>query len=254
MKFSKVLILCAVFLLASAMAIAAEIQPAEKAVQDKIKNSLSILLPGISPDSINQTPLNGIYEVVFGPRLVYMTADGKYLLQGNIVDLETRANLTEPRLQQLKAIAMEKVGTDNMIIFSPPAGTPVKHRVNIFTDIDCGYCRKLHREMSDYNNAGIEIRYLFYPRAGKGSESYVKAIQVWCSDDRHEAMNTAKAGKSLQSKTDCANPVDRHMELGGLLGVTGTPAMVLSDGKMLPGYVPADRLIKVLDAYELEKN
>ena len=253
MKFSKVLFLCAVFLLAPAATVASDIQPADKSVQEKIKNSLSILLPGIAPDSINKTPLTGIYEVAFGPRLVYITADGKYLLQGNIVDLETRANLTEPRLQQLKANAMQKVGMDNMVIFSPPAGTKVKHTVNIFTDIDCGYCRKLHREMADYNNAGIEIRYLFYPRAGKGSESYIKAVQVWCADDRHDAMNMAKAGKTLQTKTDCANPVDEHLELGALVGVTGTPAMVLSDGKMLPGYVPADRLIKALDAHELQK-
>jgi thiol:disulfide interchange protein DsbC len=108
--------------------------------------------------------------------------------------------------------------------------------------------------MADYNKAGIEIRYLFYPRAGKGSESYNKAVKVWCASDRHAAMNTAKAGKSVDSTTDCVNPVDDHMLLGSLVGVTGTPAMVLSNGKLVPGYVPADRLIKVLDAHQASSN
>lgn len=223
-------------------------EQASKEIQDKIKNSLSVLLPGVTPDSVSSTPVPGIYEIVFGPRLVYMSADGKYLIQGKITDLETREDLTEPRLMEAKIDAIKKVGEENMIVYSPPKGVKTKHQVNVFTDIDCGYCRKLHSEMEQYNKVGIEIRYMFYPRAGKDSQSYKKAVSVWCSKDRHEAMNLAKSGKDIEMNTDCENPVDDHMRLGSLIGVSGTPALVLSDGKLVPGYVPADRLIQVLDA------
>jgi len=223
-------------------------EPADAEVQERIKNSLAVLLPGIEPDSIESTPMKDLYQVIFGPRLVYISADGKFLLQGSIIDLETREDLTEPRLMTAKIEALDKIGEDNMIVYSPAKGTASKYHVSIFTDIDCGYCRKLHSEMADYNKAGIEIRYLFYPRAGMGSESYRKAEQVWCSDDRHAAMDLAKAGKKLDSNVGCKNPVEEHMTLGSLIGISGTPAMVLSDGKLIPGYVPADRLVKLLDA------
>ena len=253
MKITQSLaILLSVFLLFSMQLAVA--QPADAQAQDKIQKSLAVLLPGVVPDSISKTPLDGIYEIVFGPRLVYMSEDGKYMLQGNIIDLETRENLTEPRLLEAKATAMRNVGEENMVVYSPPKGVAMKHQVNIFTDIDCGYCRKLHSEMADYNKAGIEIRYLFYPRAGVGSESYNKAVKVWCANDRRSAMDTAKAGKEVDSKTDCSNPVADHMMLGSLIGVTGTPAMVLTDGTLVPGYVPADRLVKVLDSRQTEQN
>ncbi len=225
---------------------AAEVENAEAV--ENIKESLRTLLP-MEPDQVTRTPVKGIYEVMYGPRLVYVTEDGRFLLQGNIIDMQTRENLTEPRLKQAKIDAIEAVGTDNMVVYSPSKGTEVKHRVNVFTDIDCGYCRKLHAEMADYNKQGIEIRYLFYPRAGRGTESYKKAVRVWCAKDRHEAMNIAKAGDPVpDSSLDCKNPVDDHMTLGAMVGVSGTPAMVLDDGDLVPGYVPAKRLIKMLDS------
>lgn len=218
-----------------------------EAVQN-IKKSLQLLIP-VEPDQINTTPVKGLYEVMYGPRLVYVTEDGRFLLQGNIIDMQTRENITEPRLMQAKIEAVEAVGVDNMLVFSPPKGTEVKHRVNVFTDIDCGYCRKLHAEMADYNKSGIEIRYLFYPRAGRGTESYKKAVRVWCAEDRLKAMDIAKAGDPVTgSNTACENPVDDHMTLGAMVGVSGTPALVLDDGQLVPGYVPANRLIKMLDA------
>ena len=252
MKIKQFLIMISALYLASINFAVADTAEAE--VQERIKQSLAVLLPGVVPDSISKTPLNGLYEIVFGPRLVYMSGDGKYLVQGSILDLETRENLTEPRLLEAKAAAIKNVGEANMIVYSPPEGVARKHQVNIFTDIDCGYCRKLHSQMADYNKAGIEIRYLFYPRAGVGSESYTKAVQVWCADDRHAAMDAAKAGKPLDSKTDCTNPVEDHMLLGSLIGVTGTPAMVLSDGQLIPGYVPPDRLLSALDSRNADNN
>jgi thiol:disulfide interchange protein DsbC len=238
-------VLATVFMLLAGQALADQAENSQ-AVHN-IRKNLLMLIP-VEPDQINKTPVTGLYEVMYGPRIVYVTEDGRFLVQGNIIDMQTRENITEPRLMKAKIDAVEAVGVDHMLTFSPPEGIAVKHRVNVFTDIDCGYCRKLHAEMADYNKQGIEIRYLFYPRAGRGSESYKKAVRVWCARDRHSAMDIAKAGNPVpDSNIDCENPVDDHMTLGAMVGVSGTPALVLDDGKLVPGYVPANRLIKMLD-------
>lgn len=235
--------LCSLLLAGSAQA-----QEVSQDIQDQIRNSLKILLPGIKPDEIRATPLDNLYEVTFGGRLVYLTADGRYLIQGKMIDLETRTEITEERLSELKMAALAEVGEDQMVIYGPE---DAKDTVTVFTDIDCGYCRKLHSEMARYNEAGIRIRYLFYPRAGIGSESYDKAVSVWCADDRKVAMNQAKAGQEIPART-CENPVDEHYALGQTMRVTGTPALLLEGGEMVPGYVPADKLRKALDARRAE--
>jgi thiol:disulfide interchange protein DsbC len=116
----------------------------------------------------------------------------------------------------------------------------------VFTDIDCGYCRKLHSQIKDYDRQGIQIRYLFYPRAGMDSESARKAEAVWCAKDRHQAMSDAKRGKSVSYRR-CDNPVREHYLLGQAVGVTGTPALVLENGELIPGYIPPNRLRRLLD-------
>ena len=209
----------------------------------KIRASFAEKLPSIKIDSISQTPIAGLYEIAIGPRVIYMSGDGRYLLSGDITDMETGDNLTEPKIAAAKIKAIEEVGEDNMIVFGPK---DAKHEINVFTDIDCGYCRKLHNEMAAYNEEGIRVRYLMYPRAGIGSESYDKAVSVWCADNQTAAMTAAKSGESVASKK-CENPVEQHMMLGQMLGVTGTPSLVLSDGETIPGYVPPKRLIKLLE-------
>lgn len=213
------------------------------AAEQKIRNSLGVLLPGLRPDTIRSTPVDGLYEVTFGTRLVYLTADGRFLLQGKLIDLETREEITEERLAELKLAAMAGVSEDDMVVYGPK---DAKHTISVFTDIDCGFCRKLHSEMDRYAKEGIRIRYLFYPRAGIGSDSYDKAVSVWCADDRHTAMDAAKAGRSVDARK-CENPVDGHYELGQALQIRGTPALVLDDGEVLPGYVPAEKLRRALD-------
>jgi thiol:disulfide interchange protein DsbC len=179
-----------------------------------------------------------------GPEVIYVSSDGKYMLQGRLIDLENREDLTEPRRAAARKEAVAKIGEDNMVIFAPD---DYKHTVTVFTDIDCGYCRKLHREIADYEAEGVRIRYVFFPRAGLGSDSYKKAVAVWCSDDRRKALTDAKAGKDIEAKS-CKNPVKDHMKLGELLGVTGTPSILLETGEMVPGYVPAKRLAALLEA------
>lgn len=231
------LALCALVLAGSALA------EVDQATDERIRNSLQVLLPGLRPDGLRATPVDNLYEVTFGTRVVYVTGDGRYLLQGKLIDLETRTEITEKRLTELKMAAMAQVGEDQMIIYGPD---DADYTVTVFTDIDCGFCRKLHADMDKYNAAGIRIRYLFYPRAGIGSESYDKAVSVWCADDRKAAMNAAKAGQPIAMKT-CENPVAEHHALGQAMRLQGTPALVLEDGEMLPGYVPADKLRRLLD-------
>lgn len=231
-------VLCSLFLAGNAFA-----EQVDKETQDKIRNSLSVLLPGLQADDIRLSPLDNVYEVTFGGRLVYLTGDGRFLIQGKIIDLETRTEITEERLSELKMAALSEIGEEQMVIYGPD---DAKDTVTVFTDIDCGYCRKLHSEMARYNEEGIRIRYLFYPRAGVGSDSYNKAVSVWCADDRKVAMDKAKAGGDVDSKT-CDNPVETHYELGQTMRISGTPALLLEGGELVPGYVPAHKLRKALD-------
>jgi len=210
---------------------------------DAVRKSLVTLLPGITLDSVSESVVPGLYEVVVGPKVVYVSSDGRYLIQGSIIDVHTRTNITETKEAEAKKAAMAQVSEEQMLIFTPEKYT---HTMTVFTDIDCGYCRKLHREIADYNKEGIRVRYLFYPRAGVGSPSYQKAVNVWCATDRHASMTAAKAGEELETR-NCDNPVRDHMQLGEAMGVTGTPAIVLDDGQMLPGYIPAKRMAAFLN-------
>ncbi|MCP4284538.1 MAG: DsbC family protein [Gammaproteobacteria bacterium] len=210
----------------------------------RVRQSLNMLLPGLKFGEITSSPVPGLYEVVIGHKLAYVSEDGRYLMQGTLIDIEMQKNLTEPRVNAIKSKAITGLNEEMMVIFGPEK---VNHNVTVFTDIDCGYCRKLHSEIDQYMEKGIRIRYLFYPRAGVGSNSYKKAVSVWCADDRKSAMTKAKSGKSIENR-DCENPVQSDMELGEQMGVSGTPAMVLDSGKMIPGYIPADRLLAILES------
>jgi len=208
-----------------------------------IEKSFKSIAPDFRIDEVTPSPIAGISEVLVGPQLFYMTNDGKYLFQGSLVEIETRTDISEMRRNSIRLKAVNEMGEDNMIIF--PAGKP-RHTITVFTDIDCGYCRKLHKEIDQFNANGITVRYLMFPRSGVNTPSYYKAVSVWCKKDRNVALTDSKAGKSLPRAT-CDNPVEAHMELGELLGIKGTPAIVLDDGELFPGYVPAVKLARVLD-------
>lgn len=208
-----------------------------------VEAALKQELPSIKPDSITESPVKGLYEVVVGARLFYVSEDGKYLVHGSVMDLKTREDLSDRRLGSIRLKALEKVGLENMIVFKPKIQ---KHFIYVFTDIDCGYCRKLHSQVEDYLREGIEVRYLFFPRAGKDSDSYHKAVTVWCAKDRNAALTRAKNGESFTQKT-CKNPVDEHMALAQAMGANGTPMIVTDKGVIIPGYVPAKELLKELD-------
>jgi len=210
--------------------------------EQKVRAALQQLAPGLPVDSIHKSPAEGLYEVAFGAEVIYVTADGKYLLQGSLIDTATRANLTENARATGRKKILDTLPESEMVVFAPKE---VKHTVTVFTDIDCGYCRKLHDEMDSYHAQGIKIRYVAYPRAGVGSGSYDKAVAVWCAEDQQAAMTRAKAGQPVESK-DCDNPVEKQYQTARALNLSGTPALFLESGELVPGYVSADRLSQML--------
>jgi len=217
---------------------------ADSAVE-KIRTALGKAMPDLKvpKGAIQPSPMSGLYMVVVPPDLFYISADGRFLFDGELIDVNTRANLSEVVRGKMRLSVLDSVKEKDMIIYG---SKKAKHTVTVFTDIDCGYCRKLHSEIGKYNKAGIRVRYMAFPRAGRGSDSYSKAVSVWCADDRAKAMTEAKNGSAIVSKT-CSNPVDMEYKLGSELGVRGTPSIITDKGIMIPGYVPAERLKVILD-------
>ena len=219
------------------------VQAAETlSAEQKIQSALQLTLPNLKVDTVKPSALPGLYEVTFGANIVYVDQSARYLLNGDLFDLQEQQSVTATRAEALRAGLLNQVDEQGMIIY---AGKDPQHTVTVFTDISCGYCRKLHSEIEDYLAAGIRVRYLAYPRAGSGSAAAKTAESVWCADDPNQAMTTAKQGGEVAERT-CDNPIDEHFALGQQFGISGTPALVLSNGKILPGYVPADKLKAVL--------
>ncbi|MGB5260803.1 MAG: thioredoxin fold domain-containing protein [Gammaproteobacteria bacterium] len=216
---------------------------AEQSVDKVVRDSLSRAIPSAAIDQISPSLVNGISEVLVGMNVFYVSNDGKYVFEGKLIDLESRTDLTEQRLGKVRLQTLAGLDEKTMIVF--PAQQP-RHTITVFTDIDCGYCRKLHNEISEYNAQGITVRYLSFPRSGPNTPSFSKAVSVWCAEDRNMALTNAKAGKQLPEK-DCDNPVKQHFDLGMEMGVAGTPAILMDSGALLPGYVPAKRLAQELD-------
>jgi len=207
-----------------------------------VAEGLSKVIPNVKKEDVAKTPIDGLYRVIIGARVLYASADGRYIIQGEMVDLVGRKNMTEEALKVARRLELAKIDEESMIIY--PAKDE-KHTITIFSDIDCGYCRKLHKNISSYTDAGMTVRYLFFPRSGPNTESYFKAISVWCAKDRNKALTDAKLHNKVVTKT-CEHPIDTHMKLAQRFAVTGTPAIIADDGTMIPGFVPAKDLAKAL--------
>ena len=230
----------ALFGVISCVAVAGD---ANSAKEEKVRAAIQSLVPGAAIDSIADSVIPGVVEVQVAGQVAYVTEDGKYLMQGSIYDFNAKKDLTEAARAEVRQVALKDFGQDKRIVFSP---ADPKHTVTVFTDIDCGYCRKLHDQMAEYNAQGIAIEYLFFPRAGVGSASFDKAVDVWCAADRREAMTEAKSGGS-PAKAECPNPVEAEYALGQRIGVNGTPAIYTADGTQIGGYVPPEQMRARLD-------
>lgn len=233
------------FALLSFLTLAAGPAAAEQ-IPAALEEAAAKLIPGIEPDRISASPLPGLYEVFYGPTVIYVSADGRYVVRGDLLDVKEGVNLTEERRKQARLHAIEALSEDSLIVFSPEDGE-VEHRVTVFTDVECPYCQRMHRQIQDYLDRGIEIRYAAFPRAGVPSRAYTTMVSVWCADDPQQAMTNAKAGKRVPPKR-CENPVEAQFELGRRLNIRGTPTLVTEDGTMIPGYLPARELARRMDS------
>lgn len=214
---------------------------------DAVEAKIRALVPNAKTIAVSETPITGVLQVQINSDIVYVTDDGQYLLQGQIMDIDTKANLTDQAMSGIRLSLLTDLKKEEQISFAPEEP---KYELIVFTDIDCGYCRKLHNQMDGYNEQGIAINYMAFPRAGIGSDSYDKFVSVWCSADQQEAMTLAKNGTDpLPQK--CPNPIADQYELGREVGVTGTPALLTSDGTLIPGYMPPEQLRQRLDSLEV---
>lgn len=215
----------------------------DQATIDHLRERLANIIPG-TPDVIVKTPIDGFYEARYGANIIYMSADGRYAMQGNLVDLETRDNLTETSRTVARADLIRQIDEATMLVYAPDGD--VKHTITVFTDVDCPYCQRMHDEIAQLLDEGIKVRYILFPRSEAGSPSYMKSESIWCAEDRKQAFDTAKGGKQIQAES-CDNPIAEHRAIGESLGISGTPAIVLESGDMIPGYRPATELAVILD-------
>lgn len=214
-----------------------------KTVESNIRQQVAVL--GLNVSSVAESPVDGLYQVFTNRGLFFMSADGRYFMEGNIYDLQQQ--------QLVNDVAMRAHINDSLASYQDSVieykAKDEKYVVTVFTDPTCGFCRKLHNEMKDYNNAGITIRYLAFPRGGLSSDTYLQMQHIWCSKNPQKAMDDAKAG----SKTDaamCQNKVKEHYALGQSFGISGTPAMILPNGQLVAGYQPAAKLLEQLTAVQ----
>jgi len=218
---------------------------ADDALIAKLTTRIRSVLPDAKVTSIKPAPVPGLYEVSIGPTILYMTGDGKFAVRGDIFDLESKRNVTDERRMQARVESLKGLGESSPIRFAATGGK-TQHEIYVFTDIDCGYCRKMHKEINQLTSAGVTVNYLAFPRTGLDGESYDKAVAVWCASDRQAALTNAKTGKKVQN-AKCDNPVAQHFRLGEAMGVQGTPAVYSADGEELGGYIPAQELVRILN-------
>jgi len=226
--------------LLSAPAAAQELDELQRSI---IVESVSQVFDDVSISRISATALPGIYEVQLGTEILYVTADGRFALRGDLLDLEQRRNLSEDRRAELRATALRKVPATDLIEFAAPRE---RHRIYVFTDVNCGYCQRMHRDMPELHRRGISVRYLAFPVIGNARVAYRDMEAVWCADDRQEALTRAKAGGRVEPRR-CASPVNRQYELGRSFGIQGTPAIYLENGRGLPGYLTPQQMMQYLE-------
>jgi thiol:disulfide interchange protein DsbC len=216
--------------------------------EEKLRQALLERMPDLVVDSISETVLPGIFELVSESQVYYLSPDGKFMLDGSIIDLENRVNISDQRRGELQLSLISEMPEDQMVVFNNESND-AERWITVFTDSDCGFCQKLHREIDDITDAGIRVRYLLFPRAGMESASFRELQSVWCSDDQQQAMTVAKSGGTVDSAV-CSNPIQSHMELANRVGLRGTPLIYLDDGTKIPGYRPAAELVRMIESSE----
>jgi thiol:disulfide interchange protein DsbC len=224
------LLIATTTLLFAANSLAADADPKLEAVRAKISGMYATL----DPEDVDVSPIEGWYTVQRGSIIAYVSDDGRYLMQGDLIDLDTQVNLSEASRADVRRKLVSTLSDDDAILFSP---AEVKHTVTVFTDVDCTYCRKLHSEIDAYMDLGIEVRYVLYPRNGPASRAWTTSEEVMCASDRGSALTAAKLDREFQTTKCDTGALTRNYSLGRDVGLTGTPAIVLEDGTFIGGYL-----------------
>jgi thiol:disulfide interchange protein DsbC len=218
-------------------------EPATKPTAADPRAEIAKKFPGAKAEDIQPSAIKGMFEVRLGGDVAYVSADGRYLISGDMFDIESRVNLTEAGRSDSRRKLLAKLDEKDMIVFAPETA---KHTITVFTDVECGYCQKLHSEIAQINKLGVRVRYMAYPRSGPGTPDWAKMESVWCSKDRKTAITQAKQGTDVKA-TACATPVAKQYELGEQMGVRGTPAIYAASGDYIGGYLPPQQLLQQLD-------
>ncbi len=211
---------------------------------ERIEDRLTTLLGADAEWELASTPIDGLIQVTLGSDVFFLTEDGQFFVQGRLVNLDTQDDLSELAKRGIRLQALETLDQSTLITYGPDKAD---YELLIFTDTDCGYCRRLHDLVADYNELGIRVSYAAFPRAGIGSPTYDDLVSVWCAEQPAIAMNRAQAGQSLEPR-QCDNPVRSHFELGRQFAISGTPTMVTPFGELIGGLVQPDDLRSRLDA------
>lgn len=207
--------------------------------------------PRMEIDDIEPSPLAGFYQVFFADQLLYLSEDGEYLFTGNLLELadDRPINHSEQAMARLEAKkapmrkeTIDSLNESDMVVFKAPEE---KYVINVFTDVDCGYCRKLHKQVPELNKNGVTVRYLAFPRAGIGSSAHKKLVSIWCAEDRMAAMDDAKLRRKFGSNT-CDNPIEDQYRLTREFNLSGTPAVLFSDGELVVSYIETNDLLNHL--------
>ncbi|MDX1499864.1 MAG: thioredoxin fold domain-containing protein [Woeseiaceae bacterium] len=217
---------------------------ADDAELEQVRAKVAEMFEMIEPGDVYVSPVDGWYTIQKGSIVAYISGDGRYLLQGDLIDLDQQKNLSEVARNDARRELMANLDEQEVITFSP---AKVQYRVSVFTDVECTYCRRLHSQIDEYLAHGIEVRYLLYPRNGPASRAWSTSEDVWCAKDRNRALTMAKLDKQFESSTCDSSIVQQHYVMGRDVGLTGTPAIVLDDGTLISGYLPPDQLKARLD-------
>ena len=229
--------------LASFLGLSAGLSVASDNVIDEVRGKLEERLPGIAIGDITETPIPGLYELITDGSIYYVDESAEYLFDGSMISLDTRENLTDARMGTLHVGMIDEIPESQMLIYEPEDS--IDRSITVFTDISCGYCRKLHQEIDGLLDAGIRVRYLMFPRAGLGSDAHKALESVWCADNPQEAMTEAKAGNPVEPRT-CDNPIESHVALAERVGLRGTPLIYLDNGQRVPGYREPSVLAEII--------
>lgn len=209
-----------------------------KQIEEKIKKQF----PQLTVDEITASPIDGLYQVNASGNIVYVTKDGRFLVAGDIYDLnDAQNNLTETARKKTRLNSLKSIDEASMIVF---AAKKPEYVVTVFTDVDCSYCRKLHTDVKTLNDLGVTIRYLAFPRTGPDSPTAEKMNKIWCMKDKKQAFNNANEDKPVEGTICPNNGVLRGYELGTAMGINGTPTLVFEDGTVFPGYLAADKIVE----------